>query len=94
MSTDIGDDSSILERIYGESKVDSNTAAEIPRDSELKKSSKEGTNVDGNDGCSGMDISIDEVNNINAVEDLQRLELLPLPKIPGKSKSLILEQME
>ena len=27
MSTDNGDDSSIVERIYGESKVDSNTAA-------------------------------------------------------------------
>ena len=73
MSTDIGDDSSILER---------NTSAEIPRDSELKKTSEEGTNVVGNDGCSGMDISIDEVNDINAV-DLQRLQLLPLPKIPG-----------
>ena len=41
-----------------------------------------------------MDISTDEANNINAVEDLQRLELLPLPKNPGKSKSLILEQIE
>ena len=94
MSTDNGDDSSIIERVYDESKVDSNTAAKTPRDGELKKSSEEGTNVDGNDGCSGMDISIDEVNDTNAVEDLQRLQLLPLPKIPGKSKSLILEQME
>ena len=60
MSIDNGD-ISIKERVYGESKVDSNTAAKTPRDSELKKSSEEGTNVDGNDGCLGMDISIDEV---------------------------------
>ena len=41
MSTATGDDSII-------SKI--NTSAEIPMDSELKKSSEEGTNVDGNDG--------------------------------------------
>ena len=84
MSADIGDDSSVSE---------SNMSADVPRNSELKKSSEKRTNVDGNDGFSGMDISIDEVNDINAV-DLQRLQLLPLPKIPGMSKSLILEQME
>ena len=43
MRTDIGDDSSVLER---------NTSADVPRDSELKTSSEKGTNVDGNDGCS------------------------------------------
>ena len=55
---------------------------------------RRGINGDSNDGCSGMDISIDQVNGNNAAEDLQRLQLLLLPKIPGISKSLISEQME
>ena len=75
MSTDTGDDSIIL-------KI--NTSAEIPRDSELKKSSEEETNVDGDDGCSGMDANVKMSTDVG--DDSSVLERNTSADVPRDSK--------